>query len=224
MDNYTGPYISDGKVQESVEFGATVPISDLDRASRLHDSAYAHYKKNDRKHLTAADAIYNDEVKRLGRLGKIAGDVVLYGNYTARSAEELAADVAYGAQMGGAIGAVGGLIVGGVTNAMFNVDWMLHSKEYIHDVQTYYATDPYTGVAGYYNVAPKLVKVDRMPQAFPIVDYDDDISPGTYTQQPAVAGVLRKPPRRWATITRTVTAARRRHRKSTKFSQHAQNQ
>ncbi len=51
--NYTGPYISNGKLQESVPFGDKTPKDELDALSRLHDSAYA--KWDDRLHRSVAD-------------------------------------------------------------------------------------------------------------------------------------------------------------------------
>lgn len=89
--NYTGPYWSDGKLQPSVEFGTADPQSELDALSRLHDTAYAHYK--DRAHREAADEIYEREAKALvGKFPSLAGNMVLHGNYLARQAKQLASD------------------------------------------------------------------------------------------------------------------------------------
>lgn len=77
--NYTGPYISGGKLQSSVEFGEAEALSLLDYFSRLHDTAYAHWP--DRRHRYAADLIYHDEVKKLvGMYPAIASRAVKYAN------------------------------------------------------------------------------------------------------------------------------------------------
>lgn len=124
MDNYTGPYWSDGKVQSSVEFGTAIPTSLLDEQSRLHDSAYAKFK-DQHQLLTAADYIYNENTKNLGVLGKVAGFAVLYGNHTQRS--------------------INGLFDGnipGVTNSIRLQDWLENKEKYIKQVKDYYETDP----------------------------------------------------------------------------------
>jgi len=64
--NYTGPYISNGHYQASVEFGSVKPSSKLDAVSRLHDSAYA--KWSDRIHKAAADEIFSYQAKRMGSI------------------------------------------------------------------------------------------------------------------------------------------------------------
>ena len=78
--NYTGPYISDGEFQTSVEFGSKEPKDALDASSRLHDTAYAHW--DDRLHRTVADIIYYDQTRDLpGAFPAVARNAVLYGNF-----------------------------------------------------------------------------------------------------------------------------------------------
>lgn len=80
--NYTGPYWSDGKYQESVEFGESEPVDALDALSRYHDTAYAHW--SDDRHRRAADRIYNEDASVLSRSGdrhaEAARLAVKYGN------------------------------------------------------------------------------------------------------------------------------------------------
>lgn len=131
MDNYTFPYWSDGKIQESVEFGRKAPLSALDVQSRLHDSAYAHYK--DLVHRMAADSIYSANVEKLGGFAKFAGQAVVYGNQTLRAAGNLLEYAKYGPL---------GLIVGSVVNDYYLFDYMNNSEKYKKEVLAYYATDP----------------------------------------------------------------------------------
>ncbi len=86
--NYTGPYWSDGKLQESVAFGQSEAASELDALSRLHDTAYAVYK--DRAHRAAADRIYYEESQKLkGMFPSLAGHAVLYGNQMSEKASDI---------------------------------------------------------------------------------------------------------------------------------------
>lgn len=132
LPNYTGPYISDGKFQTSVEFGTTKPKDELDSLSRLHDSAYA--KFSDYGHRAAADAIYNGEATKLkGLFPEIAKNVVLYGNQVGRSASELIKGASYGPL---------GFLYGAVNN-MYNLnDYMLNNSKYKKEVLDYYKNDP----------------------------------------------------------------------------------
>lgn len=130
--NYTGPYLSDGKIQESVAFGEEEPASQLDALSRLHDTAYATYK--DFGHLTAADSIYNEEAKKLeSKFPQLAGQIVLYGNAIQRFGSNLAA--------GAAAGPVS-FVAAAVHNFLDIHDYMLHEKEYRRDVLALYELDP----------------------------------------------------------------------------------
>lgn len=136
MPNYTGPYISNGKFQTSVEFGEVEPLDVLDSFSRLHDSAYA--KWEDSLHRTVADKIYYDSVKNLsGLFPEIASDVVLYGNRIGRSVSNIASSIAtYGPL---------GIVVGGVKNMYDLYSYMSESSsgKIRKEILNYYATDPY---------------------------------------------------------------------------------
>ncbi len=140
--NYTGPYWSDGKFQESVLFGTEDPKSELDYLSYLHDSAYAMYK--DDAHRKAADEIYERDAKRLvGRFPHLAGDLVLYGNHAMRGAKGLAGDVSSGFKFG-PLGAVIGAIKWQIGN-MIDSHKMLkgtYLKKEKADVEALYARDP----------------------------------------------------------------------------------
>jgi hypothetical protein len=138
--NYTGPYWSDGRLQESVEFGSSDPQSELDKLSRLHDTAYAHY--TDRQHREAADEIYERDAKVLaGKFPELAGKLVLYGNYAARQRAQLNSDFA-------TLGPLGLLKFAG-TN-MWNANKMIHGtylKNEKADIERLYGTDPRKGQA-----------------------------------------------------------------------------
>lgn len=138
VPNYTGPFISNGGFQTSVEFGDRVPKDALDALSRLHDSAYAKY--SDRAHRMAADAIYAEEAAKLeGMFPAAAGFAVRYGNQTKDSLMNIVGktkDYAY-------LGPLAGLVIGAVDNGYTLYDYMLNSDEYKNDVLKYYATDPY---------------------------------------------------------------------------------
>nr|UHS71998.1 MAG: hypothetical protein 2 [Luteoviridae sp.] len=138
---YTGPYWSDGQVQESVEWGSKTPQSELDWLSRQHDSAYAHYK--DGKHREAADLIYMREAKKLaGRFPEIAGSLVGYGNYTGRQLGQLASDVAMSTKLTGS--PLLGVLkygAGGIVDSYKRINGT-YLKNELADVQKYYGTDP----------------------------------------------------------------------------------
>jgi len=133
LPNYTGPYISNGEFQTSVEFGDKPPKDKLDALSRLHDSAYAHF--DDYGHRRAADVIYGNEAKQLvGLFPELAGLVVKYGNQIGDSFSTILSS--YG-MLGPA-----GILVGGVKNALKLHDYMINEQRYKKDITEYYATDP----------------------------------------------------------------------------------
>jgi len=141
MDNYTGPFWSDGKLQESVAFGNKMPLNDLDRASRLHDSAYARFK--DERHRLAADSIYQESLGRIdGTAAKLLAGVPLYGNYTKNRIVGYGEAMASGLKFGGLPGALGGLLVHGVKSIHQLHDQLLNGDKYKKTVREYYATDP----------------------------------------------------------------------------------
>jgi hypothetical protein len=141
MDNYTGPYWSDGKLQQSVEFGSSLPTSDLDRASRLHDSAYAKFK--DERHRIAADSIYSDTLRTVDSASaRLIRGLPVYGNYTKNRAYEYGEALASGMKFGGLPGAVGSLAVASIKNLFLQHDLLINMDKYKREVRDYYATDP----------------------------------------------------------------------------------
>lgn len=81
-ENYTGPYLSDGRFQSSVEGGQAPPRSQLDALSREHDTSYARSRRaQDRR---KADLVYYRATRKMGWFPRLAGDIVLYGNDPAR--------------------------------------------------------------------------------------------------------------------------------------------
>lgn len=81
--NYLGPYLSDGKFQQSVAFGKSKPKNSIDAAARKHDTFYA-LNKRDAYALKAADDIFVDETYRESPLGFIAAASVTLGNCVLR--------------------------------------------------------------------------------------------------------------------------------------------
>ncbi len=152
LPNYTGPYISDGKVQSSVEFGETAPQDQLDALSRLHDSAYA--KWDDWQHRQAADEIYEIEAKKLaGKFPQLAGKIVAYGNFAARSSATLA-------QRTASLGPLG-ILVGGIENMVKLHDYVTNGDRYKADVRTYFGTDPHPEFQGGGNIMQASAETPR---------------------------------------------------------------
>lgn len=150
--NYTGPYLSDGKFQSSVEFGETLPIDKWDAFSRLHDSAFK--KWDDYGHRTAANSIYNEWMKENPSFSKsVAGFLVLYGNQLASSVKNLGPNM-------------GSLILGGIKNGYNLADYALNEKKYKKEVLDYFKTDPKLGDSRYdpnvWNPGAKQVPLDKV--------------------------------------------------------------
>ena len=139
MENYIGPYWSNGQWQESVEFGDKDPQSEVDAAARLHDSAYAHFK--DEAHRTAADEIFSSTLKKLRGKNSQLADVPLYGNYLKNRLVDLGSDVSTGFRVGGIIGGLGALVYNGVKGIVRSNDLIHNGAKYRKDVLDYYATD-----------------------------------------------------------------------------------
>lgn len=78
QENYTGPYLSDGKFQASVANGKAKPKSKLDALSRKHDHAYAVAGTEYEKRM--ADAEYYNETRNMSWFPRLAGTIVRYGN------------------------------------------------------------------------------------------------------------------------------------------------
>ncbi len=133
-DGYTGPYISDNKFQTSVEFGEHEALSELAYLSRMHDTAYAHWK--DRDHREAADQLYNERAQQIvGRFPHLAGNAVMYGNYAKRQFEDAASYATFG---------LPGLVYWGAKN-MYNQNKMLNGtylKKEKDAVLQLYSRDP----------------------------------------------------------------------------------
>ena len=137
LPNYTGPFISDGKFQTSVEFGEAEPKDALDALSRYHDSAY--YRFKDKGHRMAADSIYADEAAKLtGQFPHLAGHAVRYGNQFKDSLNNL---VSPELLVAGPF-ALLGLVKGGLQNACHLHDYMINGDKYKREVLDYYKTDP----------------------------------------------------------------------------------
>lgn len=157
---YTGPYWSDGAIQESVEWGSKSPQSALDWLSRQHDSAYAHYK--DVRHREAADLIYMREAKKLaGRFPELAGSLVGYGNYTGRQFGKLAADVGLATKLtGNPLLGVVKYGLGGLRDNMQRINGT-YLKNELSDVTKFYDTDPHKMSKPLSTVPTKVVERPR---------------------------------------------------------------
>jgi len=176
--NYVGPYWSNGKVQESVEWGDKEPIDELDELARQHDAAYAHFK--DRPRREAADLIFATEARKLNRkLGgtltsdpRFAAAMVEYGNYAGRQAAKLATDVGTGFKMG--LGPLAGVLKFGVDNIreMNQRIHGTHLKKELETVRAFYNTDPrLIGKTSSTDSGPiKVTKVVHGATPKPIID------------------------------------------------------
>lgn len=142
IGEYTGPYWSNGKLQESVEWGDKDPKSQLDWLSRQHDSAYAHFK--DSRHREAADLLYMREAKKLaGRYPELAGNLVGYGNYAGRQLSKLGSDVAFSTKLTG--NPILGLVkygVSGIVDSAKRINGTYLRNE-TSDIEKFYKTDPF---------------------------------------------------------------------------------
>lgn len=133
IPNYTGPYISNGKFQPSVQFGDRRPKDALDALSRLHDTAYA--KWDDRLHRTIADRIYNEDAKQLsGMFPEVARFAVTYGNQTINSFNNIKKNWMYGPF---------GILKGGVENAYDLFQVIDQGDAVAREIRNYYKTDPF---------------------------------------------------------------------------------
>ncbi len=155
--SYTGPYISDGKLQESVEFGSKQPKDELDALSRLHDSAYA--KWDDKLHRRVADTIYAEEANKLvGKFPELAAFLVQYGNQTASSAGNLATRFS---ELGPF-----GILVGGVENMYDLNNYLMNKSKTRKEILDYYATDPYISLQGENKINKQNIKVDPFREVY----------------------------------------------------------
>lgn len=148
--NYTGPYISDGKFQESVEFGEAEALDYLDYLSRMHDSAYAKYHDDD--HREAADIMYAREAEKIKKLfPQFAARAVAEGNYASRtvlrhySPTSMIGAMALKAGLGTLAGGLVGLTVQGVRNIL-QANQMANGtyrKDEMEEIEKYYRKDPH---------------------------------------------------------------------------------
>lgn len=165
MENYIGPHWSDGKWQESVEFGNAPALSEVDAASRLHDSAYAHFK--DEAHRIAADEIYSKTLKKLKEKYAFLADVPLYGNYTKNRASEFGSNFVTGMKYGGLVGGLASLVYSGVKGIVRNNDLIQHGEKYRREVMQYYDTDPGKPKTAQ-NIINKIAPVTHPPPKAPL--------------------------------------------------------
>lgn len=171
--NYTGPYISDGKFQKSVEFGEAKPQNRLDAASRLHDSLYAKYR--DLPHRYLADYYYYNlvnsfdnpslvermaalAVMTLNRLGVDAISTLFTGQTSTAAFEALYATV---------------------KNTVVAQELIDSGKKYNQEIYDYLETDPHRQDADYQlGIRPITSTADVSPNADldVAVYYADDFS------------------------------------------------
>lgn len=140
--NYTGPYVSNGKFQKSVAFGDRAPLDELDSYSRLHDTIRALYKPGNVNR--AADSLYMQRTNQIGgTLPALAGPAVVYGNAGIHSLENLTSAATTGLKLGGLPGLLGGIIYGGVENMYQLYDYMTHFDESRQKVLATEKLDPF---------------------------------------------------------------------------------
>jgi len=173
--NYVGPYWSNGKLQESVEWGEKDPVHALDELARAHDAAYAHFK--DEEHREAADMIFAEEARKLKKTygpkwaddPKVAARFVEYGNFTARQAKKLAGSVLK-PSLWNLLGPIGFQ----VRNMLDNNKRMqgTYLKTELSDVRKFHGTDP--KLVGRRVVSPSL-KEDALQQ--PVAGSGKKVSP-----------------------------------------------
>jgi len=142
--NYVGPYWSDGRLTESVEWGDKPALNALDELARRHDAAYAHYK--DEKHREAADMLFAEEAKKLKQKygskwaedPQIAARLVEYGNHTTRQIKSLAKIGVLGPA------ALPWLIYKQASNMIDNHKRMkgTYLTKEVGDIRRFYETDP----------------------------------------------------------------------------------
>jgi len=82
VDNYTGPWWSDGKIQRSVADGQSRPKSKVDVLSRKHDAEYFYCRSDEC--LDLADLDYYEATRGMSFVPRMIGDAVLYVNRAGR--------------------------------------------------------------------------------------------------------------------------------------------
>jgi len=166
--NYVGPHWSDGKNQESVEFGEADPIDELDSLARDHDSAYARFK--DDSHRRAADMIFAEKARLLNQDGQFAGNpqvaanAVEYGNHALSKLKTGVSDASkFGFSLPGIAYAIGHMLYNNLDQEvkLLNGTYLKKERE---EVERYLATDPRKR-----NEQVQAVKLPRESTA-PIID------------------------------------------------------
>lgn len=155
IDNYTGPGWSNGKSQDSVEFGDILPVDFTDSESRLHDSSYAHFK--DKWHREAADLIYRDRLQDEKGVRGLIAQGPIYGNYTKDRASNLISRVSTGFKTAGPLGALLGAVYSqgeyiSDMNYRLNSNGLAREKQ---DVLEYYSNDPLKSTHQYKKPKPE---------------------------------------------------------------------
>nr|UHS72011.1 MAG: hypothetical protein 2 [Luteoviridae sp.] len=144
LGNYIGPNWSNGKYQESVEWGDKDPTDELDLLAYYHDSAYAHYK--DELHRSAADRAFAAGARALDtHAGRVAAEAVEKGNMAINGAKRLAENTLAGYARFGPPGAVAGLAYTALQNiskASQRLPGGALDDAY-KEVLDYYKTDPH---------------------------------------------------------------------------------
>jgi len=187
--NYIGPGWSDGKLQESVEWGQSDPRDELDLLAYYHDSAYAKFK--DEKHRMEADRIFTEKAAKIpGGLAAISKVAVTHGNMVKRSAERTASNVSTGASLFGPIGALGGLVYTGVQNIVKANDMLPGgaNEKARKEVLSYYDTDPHKRQNMKFPASNDVTTKKETPKpkeaAAPRAEYEAPArTPRTYTQE-----------------------------------------
>jgi len=191
-ENFTGPYVSDGKFQESVAKSTAKPKSKLDWHSRTHDSAYA--VRKDRKSRYEADLVYQANAYKIGGIvPRVAGTAVRYLNQLGdgRTLRDTVGNLRGAVKDGGVreprLGRRGG---GGVKTSKIDMDETSNplAKWDVNPNESVYLPAPY-----FRGAVPKKVTQPAEPVLDP---YDNDVvKPGfkyekakTFPSRPVEAG------------------------------------
>jgi len=215
-DNYTGPYYSNGQLQESVPFGTAPTDTFLASQSRLHDTAYATYP--DELHRRAADDIYYHNLKGEGIQEDVAAKAVKFGNEAARGVTRLGENVLAGAKYG-PLGAVGGLIYTALGN-IFRVHQMLPGGAYDkakRDIHELYSRDPHPELQMKPKTKSSPIPIPNRPDT-PVYNPPTHMSENLlYYGDPSMMAAWKKHRSRLYTIMeRKPTKVKRRNRKKNK--------
>jgi len=192
LPNYTGPYISNGKIQASVEFGDKLPKDQLDALSRLHDSAYVRY--TDRGHLEAADIIYREESQKLvAKFPELAGNLVVYYNFAERTLANYVSVTTAISLFKGITMTIPTLLSGAITNMFQLNDTLVNGAQYKKDVYAYYKTDPLGNDKNYENHGPLPSAKDTAENAETNKKVAEALQKKLAEQAAAMAGWVDKP-------------------------------